>query len=1322
MSFSPLDLIKKGAQRVLDEGKQAVTDFKTNSGSFAANNPLGFIKNVVKEVPGSANQAVKDIVRGGTSVALETGEAIPRVLSSVLGKGDVAQMVVPPKEIPGRVGKYIGPIQSISSQFNQRKQQGQGGFSNAAEAGLDLALNEPAGIALKPVLAVGSIVGKPLADLLFKRFGKSGKILTEATDPGIITQELNKMGVPEDVQQHALPDLINAKTPEEAQSVIANSYDVVQPKFQGGKFNPPDTYDASAISRNAKNSFFNDSSTKFEKPDRFDGLQQSYNEAKTGKTATGEDLPGRIVVGKDEQGNIVLKDGRALLEGYRDLKLPVPKNKVVFEDGVTEAITKGKKLPALFTGEKLNTKKAAEDTYYHGTTKENAEAISKSGFNPKGAKAENNNLYTFVTKDKDFAKNYSKEAGDGSTIVEATHKGKLLDVTRLFDNRAKSRDLGASFSKFVDDFGTARSPKEIQTARHIAEEIGQGNQPDPVYLRDNPLFKEWLQNNGYDGYQAINNGRVFQAIESSKVTPKEDLKIKPSDSKAATYSDTINKIAASNDPAEIEAILRTTKVPEENIPAMAKRLANVDSPRMVKNSIEGFRTQGSVKNPLESLQGRSTSRSTELARAQAETLENQAQTALDRAPRQFRKDIVSLPDIIKSEPTPVKLKVNVLDYFRTPDRVLKKIGLGPESTLIKRKYDDYVRELPKNIEKIREWSKRVPTPEANEKIFKFLDGQRGIVLNKDETKVAYEIKAWLEQWADRLNLPKDNRIASYITHIFDKELLSKEFDEELAKIIADKVPGEVYDPFLEKRLGALGYKQDTWAALDAYVKRATRKAHMDEALEQLQYKVGHSLEFSKVEQSQFKYIQRYINNINMRPTELDNLLDNSIKSLVGYKYGQRPVTAITRFLRQMTYRGMLGINPGSALRNLSQGVNTYATLGEKYTALGYASLFNKGAMKELEESGIMGSAFIQDQNLSATKKLLEKIDKGLFIMFEGAEKINRGAAYFGAKRQYIDKFKPAVADGKMTVEQLEKKAEEYARGIVRKTQFSFGSVDSPVALQSDIMKTLGQFQTFTLKQTEFLAELVKNKNYIGIVRYVIAGLVFVNTVGRAFNMKTEELLPNFRFDTPPSLKLPVEIIKAAADSPDKYGADRDLVTKAKDIGNATLGIIPGASQIKKTYQGIKAVKEGGSFDKGGNIQFEQKQTPAAKVQSILFGKNSSKEAQTYFDKEDKQSKEDIKTIKPVYDEIKKLMAEGKEAEAQEKLDSLGDKGYTVFKKIAAAEKAEQTKQGKREALPIYQKVKKLVKEGKEDEAAAILEGLSDDEYHYYELVLKQLEK
>lgn len=557
----------------------------------------------------------------------------------------------------------------------------------------------------------------------------------------------------------------------------------------------------------------------------------------------------------------------------------------------------------------------------------------------------------------------------------------------------------------------------------------------------------------------------------------------------------------------------------------------------------------------------------------------------------------------------VNKKVNLLDWFRTPDRVLHKIGLGKEAELLKKKYNDYLDDLPKEINKITDWWVEVKDIKNSPKnIFQYLDGQ-AIELSPKELKVANEMKSYLKTWAEKLKLPEDKRIASYITHIFEEGFIKKEFDPDLAKIIADRIPGSVYDPFLESRLGKHGYVEDVFRALDAYTKRATRKFHMDEALESIQ-KASESIDLDS-----YKYVQSLTAGINLRPTQLDNYLDNLIKqSPIGYKLGVRPTTRISRSLRQAVYRGTLGLNIGSAVKNLTQGVNTYSQLGEKYTALGYVKtmreIFTRGG--ELEKVGVLRDNFIQDRQISSTKKVLEKIDTGLWSVFQLAEKINRGAAYFGAKAQALKKGATEAEATKAGVE------------MARKTHFTFGRVDTPAALQSDLVKTLTQFQSFNIKQTEFLAEMIKNKQFVGLARWTAANLVIIATVGSLFGYTLEDTIPfsgvlsgRTKLGETPPIQLGSSLIGAIMNAPDKYGKVRTTSQKLKDIFSKLKPFIPAGVQIAKTTDSLQAILDRGRVKSasGKTVNFTIPTKKYSEVlRALLFGKYQTKAGQEYLKK------------------------------------------------------------------------------------------------------------
>lgn len=554
-----------------------------------------------------------------------------------------------------------------------------------------------------------------------------------------------------------------------------------------------------------------------------------------------------------------------------------------------------------------------------------------------------------------------------------------------------------------------------------------------------------------------------------------------------------------------------------------------------------------------------------------------------------------------------KKKAGFFDYVSTPEFVLEKLGLARGAELLQDAKDIYRVNKKEALDKVIAWKEAVEKggkPYSSTRIFRYLDGDaryaKGEMTDK-ELEVAKEVKSYLKEWADRLNLPEDNRLSNYITHIFDKEAVDlpgeSAFNDPDLNLIMQTTPARsVYNPFLEKRMNKPGYKEDVWGALDAYVKRATRKEAMDPALEQI------SDMARKLDGSAYEYVTELTHRINMRPTKFDELLDNTIKEVAGNRFTQRPTAYLSRKIRQMFYRGTLGGNVSSALRNLSQGANTYAKLGERYTAVGYTKLFSRLVTRNLDElyaEGILDDGFIQDKKMGVYKTFLEKLDPYLFAMFDMAEKINRGAAYYGAKSQALNKGLP------------EDQAVKYAKRIVRETQFAFGDVDTGVLLASDVLKTAFQLQSYNVKQTEFLMRMLKNKEFAGLFRWSAASLGFMYTIGTLFGMKPEQLVPTFSITNSPIGSLTsgmTQMMLGFSDEKKEEGK--------KSVQRTATAMVPGGAQIKKTIQGLKAYNAGKDVTAAGNTRFNIPKNTENFLRATLFGKSSLKEAQEYYDKLD----------------------------------------------------------------------------------------------------------
>ncbi len=612
-----------------------------------------------------------------------------------------------------------------------------------------------------------------------------------------------------------------------------------------------------------------------------------------------------------------------------------------------------------------------------------------------------------------------------------------------------------------------------------------------------------------------------------------------------------------------------------------------------------------------------------------ETLAPPFGTAEEEAAKMRKEAIQGLPpDIAETIPplerviegqkrTPIDQRVNILDYLRTPWRVFDKMGLRPAYQKLLTGYEAYMKEIPKNIDKITAWSKRV-SGESNERIFEYLDGE-DVVLDANETQVANEIKDWLAQFADRLGMSKDARITDYITHIFPKGK-EGEIPEEIAYMISKKIPGSVYNPFLLQRLGAPGYKKDTWRALDAYAKRATRKINMDLGLAEVKEA---SAKLTDV--SQLDYINNYLSKVNLRPNKFDSVVDNFIKQHAGFAFGARPTATITRTLRMMVARAKIGGSVTSFAKNLTQGVNTFAELGTHYTAKGYMDLAKLGS-KELDEEGVLIAPFIEDRKYDAVKGAIEKVDKVLFANMNASELVNRGAAYYGAKTKFVrGKISPKefkMAFGKEMPKGYTptiRDAKDYGKYVAAKTQFKFGALDTPVAMNSDLMKMVFQFQTFGLKQSEFVAQMAKDKEFKKLTRYTISSMLLFELIGSAFGMSWDESWKTFRFGMPPAIKFFRDLFRTLVQGEDQYGNPLDTEEKAKaTAGTLFTNVIPAGAQMKRTAQGLGVVSEGAGRTKGGNLQYRVDPTPSNYIRGTLFGKYNLPASQQYYkDKEDK---------------------------------------------------------------------------------------------------------
>lgn len=95
-------------------------------------------------------------------------------------------------------------------------------------------------------------------------------------------------------------------------------------------------------------------------------------------------------------------------------------------------------------------------------------------------------------------------------------------------------------------------------------------------------------------------------------------------------------------------------------------------------------------------------------------------------------------------------------------------------------------------------------------------------------------------------------------------------------------------------------------------------------------------------------------------------------------------------------------------------------------------------------------------------------------------------------------------------------------------------------------------------------------------------------------------------------------------------------------------------------------------------------------------------------------------MESTYDEVQQLVAEDREDEARAIVDAMTDAEYEEYKKVKASAKRADTLQKKEAMLETVKEVRKLQKKGKETEAHAIVDALSEADYKIYQSASKMI--
>ena len=548
------------------------------------------------------------------------------------------------------------------------------------------------------------------------------------------------------------------------------------------------------------------------------------------------------------------------------------------------------------------------------------------------------------------------------------------------------------------------------------------------------------------------------------------------------------------------------------------------------------------------------------------------------------------------------------DWFRPAKDVLHGIGAGAI-------YDTSYTAVQSLKRAKREWSERILPILKGANITEGSDMARSVahyleakatdedmkILGDKGVAAAQEIRKVYGDLADQMfketgELGKERRLSDYMNHVI-KNSNAKVVSPELYG--AMKFTGEVKDPFLLAREGKAEYIDDVVVALDAYLNASLRHMYLDRPFREMAQVLQNLRLPSDTHRLVKEYLETYMKRVLGAPEAVEGQWGNAVKNLMaGYVQMSKAVkrvngkalpwtrkaerllemgdsAAYRRFsegLRSNVYAGALGASAGSVLTNLTQSVNTFAEVGARWTAAGVmdrnavmtAAALKKAGMKvpaetqrlidALEKSEVLAEQGTDLIHGSQPLELRGKVTEAVMIPFEFAERTNRQVAFFAGYRR-------ALARGVG-----EEAAIKEGADLAAKTQFIYGSTDTPLAFQSPSGRIIGQLGSYGFRQMEYLSPIAaakkisrgewKDQTVQRMVRYSLATAALYGTAGQMFSPVRDALMPvvpdpdaPFGFRASGFLKFGVGPFVGAANAAlgilgGRRGAEKDLLRSA----------------------------------------------------------------------------------------------------------------------------------------------------------------------------------
>ncbi len=368
-------------------------------------------------------------------------------------------------------------------------------------------------------------------------------------------------------------------------------------------------------------------------------------------------------------------------------------------------------------------------------------------------------------------------------------------------------------------------------------------------------------------------------------------------------------------------------------------------------------------------------------------------------------------------------------------------------------------------------------------------------LTAEENRVVDQYRKWADGWANRKDLPQTKRIKDYMPHLFEQEA-TRQIKEEggidpvLAQMLSEKVTRKITDPFLKKRLGAVGWIKDPVAAARAYEAVSLKFAYYTPLLN----KIETMLADPSIPQSVKNYLSGFSKRMTGELSDIDKSANITIREfaekiknvpVIGdYFYSKmtqgNPMGMASYHLTGGLYALFLGYKATSAIRNLSQHTLILGEIGPKFFAKGIVARATAKGKGRLKKGLVIRSrkfAYTAGLDSSFASRWTDKFRETALYMFRLADKQNVSDAFLGGvaeAEEFLTEANNKLPVGKkVSPERLEQYIIDRGDEVAADTQYLYTKMNSMSFSQSAPGRTMSMLTTWTENWIELMTKWIK---------------------------------------------------------------------------------------------------------------------------------------------------------------------------------------------------------------------------------------------------------